>query len=150
MAVLQKALRFYMILLLPFQLPLQCRAVWGPLLSYSASFFCIENDNYSLFFSIFSLFFFFFLNESSAELAADISIHFIFPDGELLLSLTCNSVFGAVSQSTFRWMAHTCSTYSAPVSEFGENTVQFHGNSLSMFTFNTLPLSFVIWCFPQH
>lgn len=47
-------------------------------------------------------FFYFFPNESTAELAADISIHFIFPDWEQLLSLICNSVSGTVNESIFR------------------------------------------------
>lgn len=144
--------------IIPFQSALQYNVIQGLLLSYQYRIFCIENySTFSLphffFFSLFFFFFFFFyLNESTAELAADISIHFIFPDWEQLLSFICNSIFGTLSKSTFRWMAHIWSPYNKAVLELWENTVLLwlHDNSVSMFTFNTLPLSFVIWCFPQH
>lgn len=138
---------------LTFQSPLRHNVIWGLLLSYQCKFYCIESDNYNtLSLPLFLFLFFPSPNESTAELAADISIHFVFPDWEQLLSLICNSVFGTVNESTVRRMAHTWSPYSAHVTELREHTILLwlHDNSVSMFTFNTLPLSFVIWCFPQH
>lgn len=71
---------------LTFQSPLQHDVIWGPLLSYQYKFLCIETIlQYILTppsppFSFFFFSFFFLPNESAADLAADISIHFTVPE----------------------------------------------------------------------
>lgn len=102
-----------------------------PLLGYQCKFFCMENDNYSTR----TLPLFTQMNLLQCSLQKLVSILYSLPGSSFSLLFATASL--GLIESTFRWTAHTWRTMFNRAC--GENTMLLwlHGNSVSMFTFNT-------------